>query len=137
MKKLSMILGVILMALIMVSCNSNTPTKVAEKSVACLQKGDYEGYVDLIYAKKEEMKDKEKFENEKKMLVAMLKDKASKKFEKNDGIKSYEALSEEISEDGNTAKVKMKIVWGNDQEDTDDIKLRKDDDGNWKIDMSK
>ena len=71
------------------------------------------------------------------MLAAMLKEKASKEFEKKDGLKSYETLSEEISEDGNTAKVKMKFIYGNGTEDTDNIKLRKDDDGNWKIDMSK
>ena len=33
--------------------------------------------------------------------------------EKKQGIKSYEVLSEEISEDGKSANVKMKIVYGN------------------------
>lgn len=51
MKKLMTILGVLILTLVMTSCNSNTPTKVAEKSIACIQKGDYEGYVDLIYQK--------------------------------------------------------------------------------------
>ena len=137
MKKLITILGVLILTLVMTSCNSNTPTKVAEKSSACIQKGDYEGYVDLIYQKKEEGKDKKEIEDEKQMLVAMMKDKATKKFEKQDGIKSYEALSEEISEDGKTAIVKMKIVMGDGSETTDDIKLRKDEDGNWKLDIGK
>ena len=127
MKKLMTILGILILTLVMTSCNSNTPTKVAEKSIACIQKGDYEGYVDLIYQKKEEGKDKKEIEDEKQMLVAMMKDKATKKFEKQDGIKSYEALSEEISEDGKTAIVKMKIVMGDGSETTDDIKLRKDE----------
>lgn len=131
------ILGVLILTLVMTSCNSNTPTKVAENSIACIQKGDYEGYVDLIYQKKEEGKDKKEIEDEKQMLVAMMKDKATKKFEKQDGIKSYEALSEEISEDGKTAIVKMKIVMGDGSETTDDIKLRKDEDGNWKLDIGK
>ena len=131
------ILGVLILTLVMTSCNSNTPTKVAEKSIAYIQKGDYEGYVDLIYQKKEEGKDKKEIEDEKQMLVAMMKDKATKKFEKQDGIKSYEALSEEISEDGKTAIVKMKIVMGDGSETTDDIKLRKDEDGNWKLDIGK
>ena len=131
------ILGVLILTLVMTSCNSNIPTKVAEKSIACIQKGDYEGYVDLIYQKKEEGKDKKEIEDEKQMLVAMMKDKATKKFEKQDGIKSYEALSEEISEDGKTAIVKMKIVMGDGSETTDDIKLRKDEDGNWKLDIGK
>ena len=131
------VLGVLILTLVMTSCNSNTPTKVAKKSIACIQKGDYEGYVDLIYQKKEEGKDKKEIEDEKQMLVAMMKDKATKKFEKQDGIKSYEALSEEISEDGKTAIVKMKIVMGDGSETTDDIKLRKDEDGNWKLDIGK
>ena len=131
------ILGVLILTLVMTSCTSNTPTKVAEKSIACIQKGDYEGYVDLIYQKKEEGKDKKEIEDEKQMLVAMMKDKATKKFEKQDGIKSYEALSEEISEDGKTAIVKMKMVMGDGSETTDDIKLRKDEDGNWKLDIGK
>lgn len=131
------ILGVLILTLVMTSCNSNTPTKVAEKSIVCIQKGDYEGYVDLIYQKKEEGKDKKEIEDEKQMLVAMMKDKATKKFEKQDGIKSYEALSEEISEDGKTAIVKMKMVMGDGSETTDDIKLRKDEDGNWKLDIGK
>ena len=137
MKKLMTILGVLILTLVMTSCNRNTPTKVAEKSIACIQKGDYEGYVDLIYQKKEEGKDKKEIEDEKQMLVAMMKDKATKKFEKQDGIKSYEALSEEISEDGKTAIVKMKMVMGDGSETTDDIKLRKDEDGNWKLDIGK
>ena len=131
------VLGVLILTLVMRSWNSNAPTKVAEKSIACIQKGDYEGYVDLIYQKKEEGKDKKEIEDEKQMLVAMMKDKATKKFEKQDGIKSYEALSEEISEDGKTAIVKMKIVMGDGSETTDDIKLRKDEDGNWKLDIGK
>ena len=131
------ILGVLILTLVMTSCNSNTPTKVAEKSIDCIQKGDYEGYVDLIYQKKEEGRDKKEIEDEKQMLVAMMKDKATKKFEKQDGIKSYEALSEEISEDGKTAIVKMKMVMGDGSETTDDIKLRKDEDGNWKLDIGK
>lgn len=65
MKKLMTILGVLILTLVMTSCNSNTPTKVAEKSIACIQKGDYEGYVDLIYQKKEEGKDKKEIEDEK------------------------------------------------------------------------
>ena len=97
------------------------------------------GYLTITASKclEEEGKDKKEIEDEKQMLVAMMKDKATKKFEKQDGIKSYEALSEEISEDGKTAIVKMKIVMGDGSETTDDIKLRKDEDGNWKLDIGK
>ena len=56
---------------------------------------------------------------------------------KNGGIKSYEALSEQIDESGESAVVKMKIMYGDGSDKEDDIKLKKDEQGNWKIDMGK
>ena len=48
------------------------------------------------------------------------------------GIKSYEIISEEISEDGKTATVKVKLVFGNGEENEDDVELIKVDEG-WKL----
>ena len=48
------------------------------------------------------------------------------------GIKSYEIISEEISEDGKTATVKVKLVFGNGEENEDDVDLIKVDEG-WKL----
>lgn len=115
---------------------SNTPKDVAEKAVKCMQKGDYEGYVDLMYLNEKEGEDAEKQKEQKEQFVALVKEKGSKSIEERGGIKSYEVVSEEIDEDGEKAVVKMKVVYG-DGERNETFKLRKDDDGNWKIDPGK
>ena len=136
MKKLCIILGVIIIALLTTACGSNTPKSVAEKSVKCLIDEDYEGYVDLVYLDMESGNDQQT-ENDKKALAGLLKEKASREYEKHKGIESFETLGEEISGDGKTAIVKMKLAYGNGTSDENDIKLRKDKDDNWKIDIGK
>ena len=112
----------------------NTPTKVAEQAAKCMQDKDYEGFVDLMYVENEEGKD---LESEKKMVAGMLQAKAESSLNEKQGIQSYEVTSEEISEDGETAKVGMKLVYANGEEDDETMKLRKDADGNWKLDIGK
>lgn len=127
--------AMLIVALAMYACGgSNSPKDVAEKSVKCLQKADYEGYVDLIYMKDKEGEDVNKAKQE---LTGLLKEKAGKSIEKEEGIKSYEMVSEEIAEDGNTAMVKMKITYGNGKEKDETIKLRKDENDSWKLDIGK
>ena len=75
--------------------------------------------------------------NETEQLVALLREKGTKAMEKKQGLKSYEVLSEEISEDGKSATVKMKMVYGDGSEDTQDLKLVKNDDGDWRLTMGK
>lgn len=137
MKRLSIVIGIMLTIMFLASCSSNTPTKVAEKSVQCLIDKDYKGYVDLIYFSEKDKGNAEEYEQGKQQLAALLKDKAEKEYKKKGDISSYETITEETSNDGNTANVKMKIKYGNGTEEDTDIKLRKDNDGNWKIDMGK
>lgn len=135
MKNLMRMAAMMVVALAMFACGggSNTPTGVAEKAMKCLQKGDYEGYVDLLYVKAKEGKD---VAEEKKQFTALVQEKGGKSIEQKGGIKSYETVSEEIDESGEKAVVKMKVVYGN-SEDEEAFKLRKDEDGKWKIDLSK
>ena len=54
MKKLFFSMFVAVVTLTLWSCgNANTPSAVAEKAVKCIQKADYEGYVDLMNLKKQ------------------------------------------------------------------------------------
>lgn len=48
------------------------------------------------------------------------------------GIKSYEIISQEIAKDGKSATVKSKVVFGNGEENEDDVELIKVDEV-WKI----
>ena len=133
MKKLFFSMFVAVVALTLWSCGpANTPSAVAEEACKCVQNEDYEGYVELM-----DLKETKNQESEKQQFVAMLREKGTKTMEKKQGIKSYKVESEEISEDGKSANVKMKIVYGNGDEDTQKMKLVKNDDGDWKLTMGK
>ena len=134
MKKLFISMFVAVVALTLWSCGpANTPSAVAEEACKCMQNEDYEGYADLMDLKKSE----DGKGVEKEQLAALLREKGTKTMEKKQGIKSYKVESEEISEDGKSANVKMKIVYGNGDEDTQKMKLVKNDDGDWKLTMGK
>lgn len=126
-----------MMALLTWSCGGGdtaTPTAVAEKAIECIQAGDYEGYVDLIAVKEADGKS---IEEQKQQLTDLLKGKAASTIDKAGGIKSYEILSEEIAEDGNSAKVKAKLVYGDDSTKEQKFKILKTEDGEWKLDPKK
>lgn len=122
-------------ALFFAACSGgNSPKGVAEKAVKCIQNGDYEGYVNLIYMEEKEGMD---IEEQKKAVVGMIQSKASTTLAKKGGITSYEILSETVADDGKTANVEMKIVYGNGDEKQEDMKMRKTDSGDWRIDAGK
>ena len=49
----------------------------------------------------------------------------------------YLVLSEEVADDGETATVVLKVTYGDGSEEENTLKLRKDEEGNWKLDMGK
>lgn len=133
MKKLFISMFVAVVAFTLWSCGpANTPSAVAEEACKCVQNEDYEGYVELM-----DLKETKNQESEKEQFVAMLREKGTKTMEKKQGIKSYNVESEEISEDGKSATVNMKVVYGDGSEDTSKIKLVKNDKGEWKISFGK
>lgn len=117
------------------SCGgASTPGEAAKKYIEYVQNGEYEKFVDGI-AFNEKM-DAAKVKEEKDALNAIMKEKVSKDIEKKQGIKKIEILSEEVSEDGNTAKVLLKQTYGNGEvkEETSDMIKQ---DGVWKMNMGK
>ena len=114
--------------------SSNTPTGVAEASLKCIQKGDTKGYVDLIYLKDNETGT---VKEQKEQLVALLSSKMTKTIEMKEGLKNWEIVSEEISEEGDRAKVVAKVFWGDGSEDEQNFDTIKDENGNWKLSISK
>lgn len=121
--------------LAMASCGGggNSPKGVAEQFIKAVQQQDGKKMAELVYY--EEGKEP-KTDAEKDQLAAMMQSKASTTYANNGELKSYEILSEEISEDGNEAVVNAKIEFEK-KTSEDKIKLKKDADGDWKIDMSK
>ena len=132
MKKTFLLLtAIVLFATTLFSCGGGaaTPSDAATKCVELMKAGDYEGLVNEL-AFDEGLSDEE-IEQSKAMLIGMGKEKSEKKLAEKQGIVSYQVVSEEIAEDGNTAVVKVEITYGDGSTDTEkyDLKLV---DGTWK-----
>ena len=130
MKKLFSTLAVALVALIaFTACggHENSPQGVAKAAMEALQSGDAEAYFDLMEGA-EESKNREQ-------TVALIKEKAFKSIEAKDGIKSYEIIEPEepIAADADKATIKVNVFYGNGQEEGKTLRLKKDDNGNWKL----
>ena len=135
MKKVFYFSLMVMAMFMMAACSSSSsPGDAMKKYSNYLIKGDYEKFVDGIALGDSETADKLK--EQKDGLVSMLKEKVSKEYEKKDGLKSIEIISEEISEDGNTATVKIKQTYGNGetQEGTQSMVKR---DGKWLMSIDK
>ncbi len=118
------------------ACSSNSPKDVAEKAMKCIVNQDYKGYVDLIYLQ-DENKSKEDVDKAKAQLVELLQNKGEKSIKENEGVESFEVTKEEISEDGNSATVDLNIKYKNGKTDDTTVKLCKDKNGKWWIDLGK
>lgn len=139
MKKILSVTVLVMALAMLVACGGgNTPSSVVEKSMKCLQEKDYEGYVDLLYI---DVKEGEDPEVQRNAVASMIASKADQTLAKKQGIKSYEILSEEVTpaeeNKPETAVVKVKIEYGDASTKEETVKLKKDDAGDWKIDMGK
>lgn len=135
MKKVFYFSLMVMAMFMMAACfSSSSPGDAMKKYSNYLIKGDYEKFVDGIALGDSETADKLK--EQKAGFVALLRDKVGKEYEKMGGLKSIEILSEEISEDGNTATVKIKQTYGNGetQEGTQSMVKR---DGKWLMSIDK
>ena len=70
-------------------------------------------------------------------MVLLMAGLSKQNSEKKDKVKSYEVISEEIDENGEKAVVTMKVVYEDGKEKEETTNLQKDEDGNWKIKLSK
>lgn len=114
---------------VLVSCggaSSSSPSSTVKNFVDKMAKGEFESAITCISLNGKEMDE----ESKAKLtgLMAMGKAQADKK----QGIKDLDILSEEIAEDGNSAKVKVKFTYGNGDSHEDDYKLVKEN-GKWMI----
>lgn len=130
MKKLLSIAAVCLFVLTLCSCSgADTPEAVTTKAIQCIVDKDYQGYVDMMYFKKE------KTDEEKQQLVALIQDKMNKEVEKKEGIKDFSVGTPSVEE--NTAIVPYTINYGNGDTKEEKMKLIKTEDGKWLIDSGK
>lgn len=123
-------------AAMMVGCAADeSPKGVVEKATKCLQDKDYEGYVNMLYGSSEQG---EKAEKAKQFMVEMIKH-SMEKAEKENGktIKSFDVQTETISEDGMKAEVEMKVLFSNGDEESETVKLKKEENGKWRINLGR
>ena len=126
-------LFMLIIALGMSSCTPSTPSDAMEEYLSHMKSGDYEAFVDGI---KFSETDPAKLKESREALVALIKEKGSKNFEKKNGIKKFEILSETVSEDGNSATVKYITYFGDGSDKEETAKMIKVD-GKWMMDMNK
>lgn len=120
--------------LFMVSCSStSTPSGAMKKYLSAVKSGDYEEFVEGINFSKV---DPQKLDETREGFTAMMKEKGAEDLEKKGGLKDFEILSEEINEDGNSAVVAYKQIYGNGEEEESKQKMVKVD-GKWLMDIGK
>lgn len=137
MKKM-LTIAVALCAFVLTACSggaSDTPGKTVMKAYDHLKAGEYEKVAEMFWYDPAKTSAEEVKEGQ-AMLTSLLKEKAAPQFAKKGGLDSYEILEETIAEDGRSAKVKVRVVYGSGKEDTDEVPLKLSDDG-WKLDISK
>ena len=136
MKKILFVAVMCLFAVMFSDCGgAKTPKDVAEKSIKCLKNKDYKGYVELVSLKDEAKMSSEELKKSREQMAVLLESKISSEVDKKGGIDSYEIGEETIDED--EAKVKATIKYGDGSEKESTIKLKKNEDGDWKIDAGK
>lgn len=122
-------------ALFAASCGgSNTPSDAVTEIYSLIMAGKYEAVADCFQydnVKPEEM------EQAKAMIVSLFSEKMAPKLEQKGGLKGVETLEEVIAEDGQSATVKVKMIYGDGSEETQDVKMVLNDKGEWKASMSK
>ena len=125
MKKLFTLFAVAV-AMFMASCAGApaTPSDAAVEYYQYVANGDYVAFADAIHF---DTTDPEEIAEGKAMVVSLYKEKAAPQMEAKSGVKSVEATGETISEDGNTANVQLKVIYGDGSEKTEDVKLVKVD----------
>lgn len=115
------------------SPKNDTPTAVATEYMSLMKAGKYEKVADLTYVKPGTSAEDEA--QGKAMIASMLKEKAGKQIEKKGGIKSFEIISEKISESGEKATVEVTTTYGDNSTEDEICTVKKGEDNKWYLDM--
>lgn len=117
----------VFVGIILVSCSStDSPESAAKKYMQLRIDGNYEELVE--YVAYDEGTRKEELEKGKAMILALLQ--AASGMGEQSKIKSFEVGTAQVSEDGNTATVKISYLYEDGKTKDDDLTLKKVD-GKW------
>ena len=131
MKKLTIVLSLALASVLFftTSCGGpSTPGDISIKFLNSMAAGDVDAVIDIMGGTTEGASEDEVA----KMNALVLAQQ--EEIEGKGGIKSVDVVEEKISEDGSKATVKLKVVYGNGDEDTQKYKYNMTD-GKWKYSM--
>ena len=96
--------------------------------------GDYKGFVQGLAV--DETKTPEEQEQARQAIESLLTEKSSQSMAEKGGLKDVQILEETIAEDGKTATIKAKMIYGNGEEQENTQKMIKQGD-EWKMDSGK
>ena len=108
-----------------------SPSNTVKKAYSHLKVYDLDGFFNYVYFGKN-VSQKE-IEGKKALLLAFAREKIEKEMEKKGGIKDLEIISEDI--DGDNATVEVFIYLGNGDKNKNTIKLKKNVDGKWLMEV--
>ncbi|GHU69430.1 hypothetical protein FACS189413_08340 [Bacteroidia bacterium] len=118
-----------------VSCGSggggNSPSAISKSIYSQVQKGNYEKAFEIMADNIDNNKENVTTE-ERSQFVKGFAEMAKQQAKETGGVKSFEIVKEEIAEDGNSATVDVKLVYGNGKDGTEIHKYVKKD-GVWKF----
>jgi hypothetical protein len=140
MKKTFLVIAVIF-SLFAASCTDKSPSGIAKTYYRHIQKGDYEKAFKVMFPLSDYSSETERDGDEdnagivfaRSFLKAII-DAMADDFNSKGGLKSFKIISEDISEDGNTAIVEFKLIYGNKEVETGQTEYVKRD-GVWGLKM--
>lgn len=128
-KLFALIAGVMLLC----SCGGNDPESVAKKAAGYLQDQKWEELVGLMYVDEDNKPSDEELEQS----IEMLEKVGEEELDKKDGIESFKVTDVKIDDEDDPedarAKVKVRLQYGDGSTSTANFKMRKNEDGDWKI----
>lgn len=133
MKKLFFSTFVILAAIFMAACSSNTPKATAEAYSKAIIKGDYKGALEYVYMKGEP----EEVQKKKEFYLQMVENKVKDGLPEDKQMTKYEVTSEEFDADEVHATVIANVTYANGDTKEERSKMIKTEDGKWMVDGEK
>lgn len=135
MKKLFSLMALAAIFLALTACTgSSTPSGVFEQAIKAAQAKDFKKFAEYVYVgdgtPEEQQADREK-------LADMLETKVKEAKNEDATVNPMKVTSEEISEDGLTAKLEYEEIKPDGTTKGGVQKMRKDANGQWKLELGK
>lgn len=131
--KISLFLSMLFMAFALSACGGGSPEKVAEKFYAAIYKGDIDTIMASIYIPEKEKKPG--VEEMMKGKLMMMIGEAKKQADSKGGVKKVSAEKAQYNSDKTNATVNVTVVFKNNEQVSEDVKLVKDEKKQWKVNL--